>query len=149
MRSYCGLLLAICLGILANGVVKAENAVVVASGIENLHDPFAVDFDKDGNMYVALMGGNKIVKVDKDGKISALAGVGTKAYGGDGGPAAQSKVSGLHHLLISPDQQLYIADTWNSRVRKIDLKTGVITTIAGTGVKGNSGDGGPADKAQT
>lgn len=135
--------------ILAAGTqaAKAATATVAAGGPE-LKDPFAVDFDKDGNMYVAQMAVNKISKVDKDGKITVLAGDGTKTYGGDGGPAQQSKVAGPHHLLIAPDGNLYVADTWNSCVRRIDLKTGIISTFAGTGVKGFGGDGGPANKAQ-
>jgi DNA-binding beta-propeller fold protein YncE len=147
MRMSFNVLVVSCVCLLSARAM-AETASVAVSGAE-MKDPFAVDFDKDGNMYVAHMVPNKISKVDKDGKITVIAGDGTKAFGGDGGPSTAAKVSGPHHLLVSPDQQLYIADTWNSRVRKIDLKTGIITTFAGTGGKGFGGDGGPADKAQT
>ena len=54
----------------------------------------------------------------------------------------------MHSLAVTPAGDVYIADTWNNRVRKIDGKTGVITTVAGTGEKGFSGDGGPAEKAK-
>jgi DNA-binding beta-propeller fold protein YncE len=77
-----------------------------------------------------------------------LAGTGEKGYGGDGGPAAEARMNGPHHLLLGPDGALYVADTWNYAVRRIDLSTRRISTVAGTGVKGFAGDGGPARAAQ-
>jgi len=121
-------------------------AVRVAAG--SLSEPFAVDFDRAGNMVVAEMAGNRISKVGRGGKVTPLAGTGDKGFSGDGGPAAQARLDGPHHLLLGPGGDVYVADTWNNRVRKIDAKTGIITTIAGTGDKGFSGDGGPAAQAQ-
>ena len=77
-----------------------------------------------------------------------LAGTGEEGLAGDGGPAAKARFKGPHHLALGPDGALYVADTWNNCVRKIDLRTGVITRVAGTGEKGFSGDGGPAAEAQ-
>lgn len=120
-----------------------EQVVVVA---DKLVEPFAVDIDKSGVLYVAEMTGQRIKKIEK-GAVTVLAGTGEKGDGGDGGPAAQAKLNGVHHIALGPGGQLYVADTWNNRVRKIDPKTGVISPVAGTGKKGFSGDGGPAVKA--
>src|SRR6185503_9897446 len=87
-------------------------------------------------------------RADRNGRISVLAGTGEKGDSGDNGPAAAAKLNGPHHLLIGPGGIIYVADTFNNRVRKIDPKTGVISTFAGTGKSGFSGDGGPAAEAQ-
>lgn len=113
-----------------------------------LKEPFAVDFDKDGNAYIAEMSGNRIRKMDKSGNLATIAGTGEKGIAGDGGAATKAQLNGLHHLLVGPDGDLWIADTWNNCVRKIDLKTGTISRVAGTGEKGYSGDGGPAVQAK-
>ncbi len=95
---------------------------------DGLDEPFAIDFDRDGNAYVAEMGGNRVTVLDRRGGRRVLA----------------SDVKGPHHLLLGPDGALYVADTWNNRVRRFDLRTGASTVVAGTGEKGFSGDGGPA-----
>ena len=123
----------------------AEKITVLASG--DLKEPFAIDWDKAGTGYIAEMGGNRISILDKAGKLSVFAGTGEKGLSGDGGPAAKAQFNGPHHLLVGPDANLYVADTFNNVVRKIDLQTGVVTRIAGTGKKGFSGDGGPAVNA--
>src|SRR5205823_5970238 len=91
---------------------------------------------------------------DTKGVITTIAGTGTPkgkptnpATLGDGGPARKADIDGVHTLAVAPNGDIYLADTWNVRVRKIDAKTGVITTLAGTGKKAISGDGGPAEKA--
>jgi DNA-binding beta-propeller fold protein YncE len=89
-----------------------------------------------------------VLKIDAGGRFTTLAGTGRKGDGGDGGPASKAEFNGPHNLAVAPNGDVYVADTWNCRVRKIDARTGVITTLAGTGVKGFSGDGGLADKAQ-
>ena len=126
--------------------LPADKVVVAASG--DLKEPFGVDFDKSGAMFIVEMGGNRVRKMEKDGTLAVYAGTGEKGDAGDGGPAAKAQLNGPHHLGVGPDGDLYITDTWNNRVRKIDAKTGVISTVAGTGQKGFSGDGGPAAKAQ-
>ncbi len=67
-----------------------------------------------------------------------------QGHGGDDGPAARAELNGPHSLVVAGHGDLYIADTWNNRVRKIDARSGRITNVAGTGRKGFSGDGGPA-----
>lgn len=81
-------------------------------------------------------------------EISTLAGTGDKAFGGDGGPAAAAKLDNPFGVIVGPDGDIYFTDTGNHTVRKISRKTGVITTVAGTGGKsGYAGDGGPATEA--
>jgi len=122
----------------------AEKVTVL---VGDLKEPFAIDWDKAGNAYIAEMGGNRISLLDKAGKHSVLAGTGEKGLSGDGAAGAKAQFNGPHHLLVGPDGDLYVADTFNNCVRKIDLKTGVVTRVAGTGKKAYSGDGGPAVSA--
>ncbi len=93
------------------------------------------------------MQGERVGKVDARGVVSTVAGTGTKGNGGDGGPARDASFNGMHNLVATPDGDLLLADTWNNRVRKLDAKTGKVTAMFGTGVKGFSGVDGPADKA--
>ena len=126
----------------------AAHKVSLVAG-EGLKEPFAIDFDARGNLYVAEMGGQGVSIIDQAGKVTKLAGTGVAGLSGDGGPAASAQLHDPHHLLMSPDgQRLFVADTMNFSVRAIDLRTRVITRLAGTGQKGFSGDGGPAVSAQ-
>ena len=111
-------------------------------------EPFAVAFDKQGNWYVCEHKGERIVRMDKAGKATVLAGTGQTGYSGDGGKATEATLFDPHGIVITADQQMYVADTRNHTVRKVDLKTGLISTVAGTGKAGYSGDGGPATKAE-
>jgi len=130
---------------LAIAAATGPRAALVAD--EGLFEPFAVDFDRSGRTFVAEMGGNRVSVIARDGRVRALAGTGEKGLAGDHGPAAKARLNGPHHLLMGPDGALYVADTWNNVVRRIDLKSGVITRVAGTGRKGFAGDGGPALEA--
>ena len=113
-----------------------------------LRMPFGVDADRAGNLFIVELTGQRLRKLNTAGRLSTVAGTGEKGHAGDGGAATAAQFNGMHNLAVAPNGDLFIADTWNCRVRKIDAKTGVITTVAGTGVKGYSGDGGPADQAQ-
>ena len=109
--------------------------------------PVDLAFDVPGNLYIAE--GQQIRKVAAGtGIITTIAGNGTAGYSGDGGPAISAQLNVPSALRFDSNGNLYIADTSNSRIRKIDAATGVITTIAGTGTAGFSGDGGPATSAQ-
>jgi sugar lactone lactonase YvrE len=110
--------------------------------------PFGAQLDRAGNLYIAEFNGGRIRKVDTKGVLTTIAGDGTKNYSGDGGPASKATFKGLHMHVVTPEGDVYVADTHNHCVRKIDHKTGNISTVAGTGKKGYSGDGGPATKAQ-
>jgi len=106
-----------------------------------------VVFDQDGNWYIAEWHRNQIIKVDKRGITSVFAGTGASTYAGDGGPAIKASF-GLPHDTVIGNGMLYFSDVTNAAVRAIDLKTGIIATVAGTGEKGYSGDGGPAKEAK-
>jgi len=112
-----------------------------------LREPFGTVKDRAGNLYIAELGGGRVMKLDPKGPLTTFAGVGGKGYAGDGGPAAQAQFNGMHHLAVTAQGDLLIADTWNCCVRKIDTKTGIITRFAGSGKKGFSGEGGPAEQA--
>lgn len=130
-----------------HSLVLALAIEVIAPGTA-LVEPFAVAKDRAGNLYICEHKGQKITRVDPAGTASRFAGTGEPGYGGDGGPAAEAAFTDPHGLLIGPDNRMYVADTQNHRIRRIDLRTGIITTIAGTGERGYSGDGGPATQAQ-
>lgn len=109
--------------------------------------PFGVAFDQTGIMYIAEFDGGRIRQVDTNGVLTTIAGDGSKSYTGDGGPARIATFDDLHMHVVTPEGDVYVADTHNHCVRKIDHKTGTISTIAGTGKAGFSGDGGPATMA--
>jgi sugar lactone lactonase YvrE len=111
-----------------------------------LNQPFGIGFDKAGNFYLVELAGQRVLKVDRKGVLTILAGNGKKGNAGDDGPARMATFNGMHSLAVG-DDILYLTDTWNNRVRKIDLKTGSIAAFAGTGKKGYEGDGGPAARA--
>lgn len=103
-----------------------------------LNGPRALDFDPQGNIYLALREGNQIFKLDaKQGTLHHIAGTGEKGYSGDGGPAKEAKLNGPKGVAWSRDGGIYIADTESHVIRRIDLKSGVITTVLGTGEKGD------------
>jgi DNA-binding beta-propeller fold protein YncE len=102
-----------------------------------LNGPRTIAFDRDGSLYLALREGNAIVRIDpKTRTIHHVAGTGEAGYTGDGGPARSAKLGGPKGLAYSPGQ-LYVADTENHVIRRIDLKTGIISTVLGTGTRGD------------
>jgi len=113
-----------------------------------LDKPYRAVLDKFNNLYIADYYNNVIRKVDKFGNISTVAGTGTQGYNGDGIPANTAQLSLPGAVAVDSVGNLYIADTWNNRIRKVDVSTGMITTVAGTGFAGVLGDGGPANMAQ-
>ncbi len=105
-------------------------------------------FATNGDAYIVEMGGHRVSMLDGAGRLRVFAGTGEPGLSGDGGPASQARFNSPHHLAFGPDGRLYVADTQNFSVRRIDLTSGMITRVAGTGVKGFGGDGGPAADAQ-
>ncbi len=112
-----------------------------------LNSPFSVIVDGSGNVYIADSENNRIRRIDRAGIISTIAGTGAESYGGDGGPAATAQLRGPRGVAVDGSGNVYIADTGNERIRRID-RAGIISTIAGTGVEAYGGDGGPAAAAQ-
>lgn len=112
-----------------------------------LNLPYEVDFDDAGNLYIADYASQRVRVVAPDGTIETAVGTGTPGYSGDGGPATEARLNGVYGMRVHPDGRLLISDTDNHVVRQVGLD-GIITTIAGTGEAGNSGDGGPAVEAR-
>lgn len=113
-----------------------------------LEQPFHCDVDNKGSLYIAEANNHCIRKVDlKTGKITTVAGTGKKGYTGDGGKATDATFNEPYAVVVDADDNLYIVDRLNAVVRKVEAKTGTITTVAGTGKKGYSGDGGKGSEA--
>jgi sugar lactone lactonase YvrE len=112
-----------------------------------LNNPITAISDTSGNIYISDCYNFSIRKVDLNGNISAFAGTGVQGYSGDGGAATSAQLNFLGGLAIDDSGNVYVADASNSVVRKIN-RSGIITTIAGNGTSGYSGDGGPAISAQ-
>ena len=109
--------------------------------------PRDVALDSDGSLYIADGANNRIRKVDSNGTITTVAGTGRTEFSGDGDPAHKASLSMPYSIALDGEGNLYVVDTGNFRVRRIDASTGVITTVAGNGSYGFSGDGGPATDA--
>jgi sugar lactone lactonase YvrE len=101
-----------------------------------------VAIDTAGNVYIAEVNNHRVRKVNPAGTISTFAGNGLSGFGGDGGPATAASMSATG-VAVDTAGNVYIADQSNNRIRKVN-PSGIITTFAGTGVRGSSGDGGPA-----
>jgi sugar lactone lactonase YvrE len=112
-----------------------------------LFSPYRAVADRAGNVYIADFYNNRIRKVDTSGTITTVVGTGTQGYNGDGIPATTAQLNNPAAVALDGGGNLYIADTWNHRIRKIDT-SGTINTIAGTGFPGVLGDGGAATLAQ-
>jgi len=114
-----------------------------------INNPYGLRIGPDGAMYLCEIGSHCIRRVDlKTGTISTFAGTGEKGYSGDGGPALQAQMNEPYEVVFDHAGNLFFTDMQVHAIRRIDRKTGIITTIAGTGKAGFSGDGGPATKAE-
>ena len=109
--------------------------------------PSDVSVDSLGNVYVADTGNDRIRKIDASGNASTVAGDGAEGYSGDGGSATDASLDGPLGVSTDAEGNIYIADTGNNRIRRIDATTGEITTVAGDGSQGFSGDGAGATDA--
>jgi sugar lactone lactonase YvrE len=109
--------------------------------------PFIVVVDAAGNLFIADTGNNRVRKVSPAGMISTVAGTGTAGFSGDGGLATQARLNFPIGLALDGAGSLFIVDSSNNRVRKVSPE-GLITTVAGSGQQGFSGDGGPATEAR-
>ena len=131
--------------------LRAEKIVLVAGGARDavgipateakLKEPFGVDFDRAGNLFIIEMAsGNRLLRVDAAGLLTHIAGTGKAGASGDGGPALAAEFNGPHNLAMLPDGNVLIGDTWAGRVRKVDVRAGTVASLAGYDV--------PAEKAR-
>jgi len=123
---------------------SGDGAAAVNAAMNVPHD---VVVDAAGNVYISDTNNHRVRRVAPDGMITTYAGTGVPDFGGDGGPAAQARLVAPAGLALDSAGNLYIADSGNACVRKVTASTGVITTVAGNGLVGFSGDDGPATQA--
>jgi DNA-binding beta-propeller fold protein YncE len=125
--------------------VRAEQLVLVAGGSQErlpidakqalLKEPFGSAFDSANNLWIIEMAsGNRLLKVDTNGVLTHFAGRAEKGFSGDGGPALEAQFNGPHNLAIHPDGRIFIADTWNGRIRQVDPRTGIVDSLPGLNV---------------
>lgn len=137
----------------------AEKVTLVAGGGDqpdgtlatqaNVVQPFSVAFDKDGGiLFVEFKGGERLRRINAAGRLSTLAGTGRQGAPGNDGPAVSATFNGMHDLAVAPDGRVYLADTFNHRIRVYNPQSKRIEPLAGTGEAGFAGDGGPATQAQ-
>ncbi len=113
-----------------------------------INNPFGVVRGPDGALWFCEYSGQRIRKIDADGAIRTVAGSGERGYTGDGGPALEASFNLPHEIRFDAEGNLYVADMANHAIRRIDARTGIVTTVAGTGQRGYDGDGGPAMTAR-
>ena len=127
-------------------VFSGDGAQATSASIYLAQNHNGLALDSAGNLYIADDGHNRIRKLAPSGVITTVAGNGKTLYSGDGGPATQASIGRPAAVVVDAAGNLYLTDTQNWRVRKVDTN-GIITSFAGTGVFGNTGDGGPASNA--
>ena len=134
-----------------NGIITTVAGGGIGDGLPALstmlNSPEGLAIDSSGNLLIADCGDNRVRKVDSSGIITSIAGTGASHGVGDGGPATSAGLECPAGLAFDSAGNLYIADSADNRVRRVDT-SGVITTAAGTGTAGFSGDGGAASSAQ-
>lgn len=111
--------------------------------------PFGVELGPDAALYITTVGSHRVLRFDrKNGTISSVAGSGRKGYSGDGGPATEATLNEPYEVRFDSDGNMLVLEMQNHLLRRVDAKTGIISTLAGDGVAGNRGDGGPALQAR-
>ncbi len=110
----------------------AQDAVDIPAVESRLREPFGTAFDSGGHMWIIeMVSGNRLLEVDGGGTIHHLAGQLSPGDGGDGGQANRASFNGPHNLVILPNDHVLIADTWNGRIRRVDPKARIVSTLEG------------------
>jgi DNA-binding beta-propeller fold protein YncE len=136
------------IGFAGDGAGPLEADFFMQQSNENPEPGGSITVDAEGRVYLVDTYNQRIRRIDfTAGTVTTIAGNGTAGFSGDGGPATMASLNHPRDLELGPDGRLYVADTNNHRVRVIDLSTGIITTFAGNGQAGFSGDGGLATAA--
>lgn len=128
------------------GVILAQSVPVPARSVPILL-PSAIAYDSAGNLYIAETQRHVIRRVDALGNIATFAGDGTQGFSGDGGPATGAQLNSPQGVAVDGGGNVYISDSGNNRVRRVDAMTKTLRTVAGDDVAGSTGDGGPAASA--
>lgn len=132
---------------IAGNGVSGYNGDNISSSSAQVGGPTGIATDTAGNIYFCDQTNNRIRKIAPNGMITTVVGTGVGGFSGDGGPALNAKIAWPYDVAIDRSGNLYIADMMNKRIRKVST-SGIITTIAGTGVAGYNGDNIPAVTAQ-
>jgi sugar lactone lactonase YvrE len=156
MKALMSLCVAIAVIGTAAGGFAASVTVTTLIGTGNpgfsesqVNNPYGMAIGPDGALYFCDLDNQRIRRLDpKTKRLTTIAGNGEKGYRGDGGPAQDASLNMPHELRFDAKGDLYIAERDNHVIRRVDMKTGLISTVAGTGAPGFSGDGGPGTKAQ-
>jgi DNA-binding beta-propeller fold protein YncE len=132
------------------GTGKPEKSGDAGLGTKfNVGDPFGVEVGPDGSLYITEVRNHRVLRLDlSTGQISTFAGSGQKGYSGDGGPATKAELNEPYEVRFDSAGNMLFVEMQNHLIRRVDAKTGAISTVAGTGEPGFGGDGGPATKAQ-
>lgn len=153
-RTTAWLMLAGAMLVFAPPLGAATVTTVIGNGEAGFSDtqvsnPYGVVIGPDGALYFCDLDNQRIRRLDlATGRTTTVAGSGERGYDGDGGPATNAALNMPHEIQFDADGHLYIVERDSHAVRRVDAGTGVISTVAGTGVAGFSGDGGPATAAQ-
>jgi streptogramin lyase len=138
----------------ATAASRTTVSTVVGTGVPGYSDtqvnnPYGMIIGPDGGLYFCDLDNQRIRRFDrKTMRLTTIAGDGRRGYQGDGGPATEASLNMPHELAFDRAGSLYVAERDNHVIRKIDGRTGIISTVAGTGVRGFGGDGGSGVKAQ-
>lgn len=125
-----------------------NNGDAGAATATSIDQPFGVEIGPDGALYITEVGQHRVRRLDlKSGQLTTVAGNGKKGYAGDGGPATEAMLNEPYEVRFDADGNMLFVEMQNHLIRRVDRQTGKISTIAGTGEKGFSGDGGPATAA--